>query len=66
MAEEPQAPKIFVSYSWTTPGHEEGVLTLSRELSDRGIHVILDKWDLSESQDALTNARACLTLIGDI
>jgi hypothetical protein len=46
------APKLFISYSWTTPDHENWVLELATELRDSGIDVILDKWDLKEGQDA--------------
>src|ERR1039457_6624908 len=44
-------PKVFVSYSWTTPQHEQWVLELAERLSGDGIVVILDKWDLKEGQD---------------
>jgi hypothetical protein len=45
-------PKLFISYSWTSPSHEEWVLSLATELRDSGVDVILDKWDLKEGQDA--------------
>ncbi len=44
-------PKIFISYSWTTPQHEQWVLDLADRLSGDGIVVTLDKWDLKEGQD---------------
>lgn len=44
-------PKVFVSYSWTSPSHEQWVLELAERLSSDGIIVILDKWDLKEGQD---------------
>lgn len=44
-------PKVFISYSWTTPEHEEWVVDLGRRLREDGIDVILDKWDLKEGQD---------------
>lgn len=44
-------PKIFISYSWTTPQHEQWVLDLAQRLAGDGIVVILDKWDLKEGQD---------------
>ena len=47
-----EAPKVFVSYSWTTPEHEDWVLNLSTELRDSGVGVILDKWDLKEGHDS--------------
>src|ERR1035437_1053213 len=44
-------PKVFISYSWTTPQHEQWVLDLAERLSGDGIVVTLDKWDLKEGQD---------------
>src|SRR6202162_1359561 len=46
------SPKLFVSYSWTSPDHEAWVLRLATELRESGIDVILDKWDLKEGHDA--------------
>lgn len=43
--------KIFISYSWTTPEHEEWVLSLAKRLISDGIDVVLDKWDLKEGHD---------------
>ncbi|KAA0132086.1 TIR domain-containing protein [Gimesia chilikensis] len=45
-------PKLFISYSWTTPEHEDWVLRLATELCESGVDVLLDKWDLREGQDA--------------
>lgn len=47
-----KAPKLFISYSWTSSSHEEWVLSLATELRENGVDVILDKWDLKEGQDA--------------
>jgi hypothetical protein len=44
-------PKVFVSYSWTSPQHERWVSDLAERLSEDGIIVILDKWHLKEGQD---------------
>ena len=44
-------PKVFISYSWTTPEHERWVVDFAERLSGDGIVVILDKWDLKEGQD---------------
>ena len=44
-------PKVFISYSWTSPQHEQWVLDLAERLSGDGIVTILDKWDLKEGQD---------------
>jgi len=47
-------PKLFISYSWSTPDHEQWVLDLATLLCDSGgVDVILDKWDLKEGQDAI-------------
>lgn len=51
MQQETQAPKIFISYSWSSKAHEEWVLELAERLVSDGIHVILDKWDLKEGHD---------------
>ncbi|BFG80449.1 SEFIR domain-containing protein [Paraburkholderia terrae] len=45
-------PKLFISYSWTTPAHERWVLDLAERLRGDGVDVILDKWDLREGNDA--------------
>ena len=46
-------PKLFISYSWSSPTHEKWVLDLATRLRESGVDVILDKWDLKEGQDAL-------------
>ncbi|QDE39828.1 TIR domain-containing protein [Luteibacter pinisoli] len=46
------APKLFISYSWSSPDHEAWVIRLATDLRQEGIDVILDKWDLKEGQDA--------------
>lgn len=43
--------RIFISYSWTTPKHEEWVYNLGNRLMENGIEVKLDKWDLKPGQD---------------
>lgn len=45
-------PRLFISYSWTSPEHEDWVLKLATELRESGVDVILDKWDLKEGHDA--------------
>ena len=44
-------PKTFISYSWTSPDHEQWVINLATQLAESGVHVILDKWDLGEGAD---------------
>ncbi len=46
-------PKLFISYSWSSPEHQDWVLQLATELRESGVDVILDKWDLKEGHDAL-------------
>lgn len=47
------APKLFISYSWSNPEHEQWVIDLATELRESGVDVILDKWDLKEGHDAV-------------
>ncbi len=51
MEENEQIKKVFISYSWTTPKHEEWVLSLAEKLTADGVEVIIDKWDLKKGQD---------------
>lgn len=46
-------PKIFISYRWSSPEHEEWVLRLAVSLRESGIDAYLDKWHLKEGQDTL-------------
>jgi hypothetical protein len=48
------APKLFISYSWSNPEHEQWVLNLATELCKSGVDVILDKWHLGEGQDTIS------------
>jgi TIR domain len=48
------APKLFVSYSWSNPEHEQWVLDLATALCESGVDVILDKWHLREGQDTIS------------
>ncbi|MEB4800683.1 toll/interleukin-1 receptor domain-containing protein [Acinetobacter soli] len=47
-------PKIFISYSWSSPEHQEWVLDLAESLMKDGIDVALDKWELREGDDPIT------------
>ncbi len=44
-------PKIFISYSWTTPKHEDWVINLAERLVSDGVDVVIDKWYLKEGHD---------------
>ncbi len=45
-------PKLFISYSWSNPEHEQWVMSLAEELVNQGVDVKLDKWDLKTGHDA--------------
>jgi len=46
-------PKLFISYSWSNPNHEQWVIDLAIQLTESGVEVILDKWDLKEGHDTV-------------
>ena len=43
--------KVFISYSWKPRSNKIIVTELAERLTNDGIHVILDDWDLKEGQD---------------
>jgi hypothetical protein len=51
MAEAIKNPKVFISYSWSTPAHQKFVIEIAEKLTTDGVIVIIDKWDLKEGQD---------------
>lgn len=51
MKKKINSPKAFISYSWSSPQHEEWVLELAEKLRSDGVDIILDKWDLKEGHD---------------
>src|SRR5438270_13112282 len=46
-------PKAFISYSWSSPQHQQWVLDLATQLRENGVDVTIDKWDLKEGHDAI-------------
>lgn len=48
-----KVPKIFISYSWSSPEHEEWVLELAESLMADGVDIALDKWALREGDDPI-------------
>lgn len=44
-------PKVFISYSWSGPEHEQDVIDLATTLRSHGVDAVLDKWDLQPGQD---------------
>jgi len=53
MTEASKTKKVFISYSWSSPAHEDWVLSLAQRLVGEGggVDVILDKWNLKEGHD---------------
>ena len=49
-----KVPKIFISYSWSSPEHEEWVIDLAESLIADGVDIALDKWELREGDDPIT------------
>jgi len=47
-------PNVFISYSWSSPAHENWVINLAERLVSDGVHVTMDKWDLKEGHDSYT------------
>lgn len=45
-------PKVFISYSWSSPEHKAWVLQLATDLVHSGVEAILDVWDLREGQES--------------
>lgn len=44
-------PKVFVSYSWSTPKHQQQVIQWAERLIADGVDVVLDVFDLKEGHD---------------
>lgn len=44
-------PKVFLSYSWTTPEHRDQVRQWAERLMSDGVEVVIDIFDLKEGQD---------------
>lgn len=47
-------PIVFISYSWTNEQHENWVYDLATRLSEDGVLVKFDKWDLKTGHDKFT------------
>lgn len=57
---EIKIPKVFISYSWTSPEYEDKVLNLAKRLKTDGINVILDKWLLKPGNDNINFMEKCV------
>lgn len=47
------SPRTFISYSWSSPEHQQWVIDLATQLRESGVDAILDKWDLKEGHDSI-------------
>lgn len=45
------ADKVFISYSWSTPEHEQWVINLAKQLELNKVPVVFDKWDVQDGQN---------------
>lgn len=48
-----ERPCVFLSYSWSSPDHQESVKKLAKELTELNIHVLFDVWDLQTGDDTI-------------
>lgn len=44
-------PQVFISYSWSSPGHQARIREWAEQIVGDGIEVVLDVWDLNEGDD---------------
>lgn len=44
-------PKVFISYSWSSQGHQARIREWGEHLLSDGVDVVLDVWDLKEGDD---------------
>jgi hypothetical protein len=49
--QDQKPPRVFISYSWTSPEHVNRIVGWAERLVGDGVDVILDKWDLKEGHD---------------
>ncbi len=50
-ASDTPRPKVFISYSWSSPSHRDQVREFADRLLNDGVEVIIDQYDLVEGQD---------------
>jgi len=44
-------PRVFISYSWSSPGHQDRIRQWAEQMVNDGVEVVLDVWDLNEGDD---------------
>lgn len=45
------SPRAFISYSWSSPGHQARIRQWAEQMVNDGVDVVLDVWDLNEGDD---------------
>ncbi len=45
------SPRAFISYSWSSPGHQARIRQWAEQMVSDGVDVVLDVWDLNEGDD---------------
>jgi len=45
------SPRVFISYSWSSPGHQARIRQWAEQMVNDGVDVVLDVWDLREGDD---------------
>lgn len=45
------SPRVFISYSWSSPGHQARIRQWAEQMLTDGVDVVLDVWDLNEGDD---------------
>lgn len=51
MATSQTTPVVFISYSWKPFSNKQKTIQLAERLTNDGVNVIIDEWNLSEGQD---------------
>ncbi|WP_249671144.1 toll/interleukin-1 receptor domain-containing protein [Bacillus thuringiensis] len=54
-------PKVFISYSWTSPDYKEKVISLANRLTENGIEVVIDVWDLKPGHNMFAFMESMVT-----
>jgi len=61
LTDKPLPPKVFISYSWTSPGHQNQIREWAERLMQDGVDIVLDVFDLKEGQDKYTFMEKMIT-----
>lgn len=45
------SPRVFISYSWSSPGHQARIRQWAEQMVSDGVDIVLDVWELKEGDD---------------